>query len=355
MKPDALPALRSTRLLDQVRERVRYLHYSLSTEHSYVQWVRRFVHFHQLRHPREMGGPQVEQFLAHLANQRQASASTHKQALSALLFLYRQVLGTELPWMQEIGRPRTPARLPTVLSRAEVERLLAATRGTTGLILRLLYGTGMRKMECLRLRVKDLDFDRRVITVREGKGNKDRVALLPAALLDPLREQLQYAHALWRTDRAAERPGVEIPPGLARKYPRADRSWGWFWVFPAQAESTDPRSGTRRRHHLFEERVQRAVRQAASEAGIAKPVGAHTLRHSFATHLLERGQDIRTIQELLGHSHVDTTMIYTHVLNRGGRGVLSPLDDLPAPCAPSVPPVLREPVARYFAGAAFAP
>lgn len=232
MKPVTLPPLRSTRLLDQVRERVRYMHYSLSTEHSYVQWVRRYVHFHELRHPRDLGGPQVEAFLSHLANQRQASASTHKQALSALLFLYRRVLGVDLPWMQLIGRPRTPVRLPNVLSRAEVERLLALTTGATGLAARLLYGTGMRKTECLRLRVKDLDFDRGVIVVREGKGNKDRRTLLPQSLVSALRDQLQHAHALWRGDRAAARPGVEIPPGLARKYPRAAQSWAWFWVSP---------------------------------------------------------------------------------------------------------------------------
>jgi len=327
MKPTVLPPLRSTRLLDQMRERVRYLHYSLSTEHSYVQWVRRYVRFHGVRHPREMGGSEVEAFLSHLANQRQCSASTHKQALSALLFLYRQVLGLDLPWMQQIGRPRSPARLPNVLSRAEVERLLAAMCGTSALVARLLYGTGMRKMECLRLRVKDLDFDRRVVIVREGKGQKDRRTVLPAALAPALHEQVQFAHALWRGDRAAERAGVEIPAGLARKYPRADRSWAWFWVFPSEHESVDPRSGVRRRHHLYEAQVQRALQRGAALAGIAKPVGAHTLRHSFATHLLERGQDIRTIQELLGHSHVDTTMIYTHVLNLGARGVVSPLDD----------------------------
>lgn len=236
MKPVTLPPLRSTRLFDQVRERVRYMHYSLSTEHSYLQRVRRYVHFHELRHPRDLGGPQVEAFLSHLANQRQASASTHKQALSALLFLYRRVLGVDLPWMQQIGRPRTPVRLPNVLSRAEVERLLAMTSGATGLVARLLYGTGMRKTECLRLRVKDLDFDRGVIAVREGKGNKDRRTLLPQSLVPALRDQLQHAHALWRGDRAAARAGVENPSGLAREYPRAAQSWAWFWVFPAARE-----------------------------------------------------------------------------------------------------------------------
>lgn len=327
MKSSTLPPLRSTRLLDQVRERVRYQHYSLSTEHSYVQWVRRYVRFHGLRHPRDLGGQEVEAFLSHLANQRQCSASTHKQALAALLFLYRQVLGVDLPWMQQIGRPRTPARLPNVLSRSEVERLLSSMTGIPALVARLLYGTGMRKMECLRLRIKDLDLERRVIIVREGKGEKDRRTVLPQSLVPALGAQLQAAHALWRTDRNAERLGVEIPPGLACKYPRADQSWAWFWVFPAEQESVDPCSGVRRRHHLYDAQITRALQRAALSAGIAKPIGTHTLRHSFATHLLERGQDIRTIQELLGHSHVDTTMIYTHVLNLGARGVVSPLDD----------------------------
>lgn len=333
MKTNPPPPLRSTRLLDQLRERIRYRHYSLSTEKSYAYWVRSFIRFHGLRHPNTMGGPEVEAFLSYIANQRGASASTHKQALSALLFLYRQVLDVELPWMEQIGRPQTPARLPTVLSRDEVQRLLAAIPDVSGLVARLLYGTGMRKMECLRLRIKDLDFDRGIIVVREGKGNKDRITMLPRALVPPLREHLAYARSLWAADRAAGRPGVELPGALARKYPRAGESWGWFWVFPADHESTDPRSGVRRRHHLFEESVQRAIRRAAVTAAIFEPVGAHTLRHSFATHLLERGQDIRTIQELLGHAHVDTTMIYTHVLNRGAGGVLSPLDAL-APAAP---------------------
>lgn len=334
------------RLLDQLRAQIRCAHYSLSTERSYRHWVRAFIHFHAMRHPREMGGVEVAAFLTHLASVQRASESTHRQALSALLFLYRKVLGQELPWMQTIGRPRVPVRVPTVLSRPEVERVLARMAGVEGLIARLLYGTGMRKMECIRLRVKDVDFDRGLIVVRQGKGKKDRVVMLPASVQSALREQLVRAHAVWAADRAALRPGVALPEGLDRKYPRAGESWAWFWVFPSDHDSTDPRSGERRRHHLFEQGVQRALKRAVAAAGIAKPVGAHTLRHSFATHLLERGQDIRTIQELLGHSHVDTTMVYTHVLNRAGRGVLSPLDELPGPARL---PGLRaeEPIARY--------
>ena len=322
------PPLHSIRLLDQLRERIRYRHYSLSTERSYAYWVRYFIRFHGLRHPRELESAEVEAFLSHLATVRSVSASTHKQALAALLFLYRHVLDMELPWMQEIGRPQTPARLPVVLSRDEVQRLLAAMSGIEGCIAQLLYGTGMRKMECLRLRVKDLDFDRSLIFVRDGKGKKDRVTMLPSALASEMRKHLAYSRALWASDRAAGRSGVEMPGALARKYPRAAESWGWFWVFPSSHESTDPRSGVRRRHHLYDQSIQRAIKRAATTAGLYKPVGAHTLRHSFATHLLEWGQDIRTIQELLGHSHVDTTMIYTHVLNRGASGVASPLDSL---------------------------
>lgn len=324
--PDPAPPLRSARLLEQLRERIRYRHFSLSTERAYVHWVRGFIRFHNLRHPRDMGSREVEAFLSHLANDRKVAASTHKQALAALLFLYRQVFEVDLPWMREIGQPKTPARLPTVCSRKEVARLIDAASGVQGLVIRLLYGTGMRKMECLRLRVKDVDFDRGLIIVREGKGAKDRVTCLPVSLRDSLRQQLTYARSLWQADRDAQRAGVEIPPGLSRKYPRASESWSWFWVFPSPREAVDPRSGVRRRHHLYEESVQRAIRQASAVAGIAKPVGAHTLRHSFATHLLERGQDIRTIQDLLGHAHVDTTMIYTHVLDGRGVGVRSPLD-----------------------------
>jgi integron integrase len=248
------PPLRATRLLDQVRERLRYAHYSLSTERSYVYWIRWFVRFHQLRHPREMGATEVEAFLTWLANSRQAAASTHKQALAALLFLYKQVFGVELPWMQEIGRPRTPQRLPVVLSRSEVQQLLAATTGEYQLLFRLLYGTGMRKMECLHLRVKDVDFERRLIVIREGKGSKDRVTMLPNSLISDLRRQLSHARQLWAADRALGRPGVETPPSVSRKYPRAGESWSWFWIFPSDHESTDPRRGIRRRHQSMRER-----------------------------------------------------------------------------------------------------
>jgi integron integrase len=347
--PPAPPPLKSMRLLDQLRERVRYCHYALATERSYVHWTRRFIFFHKLRHPRDMGAVEVAAFLCHLAVERGASASTHKQALAALLFLYKRVLDVDLPWMQEIGRPRT-VRLPLVLSQAETGRLLAAGDGVSGPVVRLLYGTGMRKMECLRLRIKDVDFGRKLIVVREGKGNKDRLVMLPEAVAPALRDQVAHARSFWTADRHGQRPGVKLPPGLTRKYPRAGETWSGFWVFPADHESRDPRSGIVRRHHLHEDGVQRCLNRALRIADIAKPVRSHTLRHSSATHLLERGQYIRTIQELLGHARVDTTMIYTHVLNRGVRGVASPLDSLPAESAMRGSPwQCREPSVTYGA------
>ena len=321
--------MQSTRLLDQLRERIRYLHYSLRTEKTYVYWVRLFVRWHKLRHPAEMGKPEVEAFLMWLANRREVSPSTHRQALSALLFLYKEVLTIELPWLDEIGRPKARERLPTVLSRNEVERLFSFMDGETALRAKLLYGTGMRLNEGLRLRVKDVDFDRRSIIVREGKGGKDRVVMLPQLLRQALQEQLERSRAMWAADRAASVPGVEMPDALARKYPRAAETWIWHWVFPSPTLSIDPRSGIRRRHHLYEERLQRAIKKAAAQAAILKPVSVHTLRHSFATQLLQSGYDIRTVQELLGHSDVKTTMIYTHVLKVGGGGVISPLDSAP--------------------------
>lgn len=316
----------SPTLLGRVREAIRYKHYSLRTEKAYVDWVRRFVVFHGRRHPREMGAVEVRGFLAHLATDLQVAASTHRQALSALLFLYKDVLGIELPWLAELERPKKPKRMPTVLSRLEVERLLAAMEGTHALMARLLYGTGMRLMEAVRLRVKDVDFARGEIMVRDGKGGKDRPTVLPTSLVAPLQAHLQRVRLLWEQDCAAERGGVYLPDALARKYPSAAVSWGWFWVFPAADFSRDPRSGVERRHHTHEQALQRAIKHGLAVAGGAKPASTHTLRHSFATHLLESGYDIRTVQELLGHSDVSTTMIYTHVLNRGGRGVVSPLD-----------------------------
>ena len=321
-----MPPLRSTRLLDQLRERIRYLHYSINTENAYVNWVRMFIRWHKLRHPEEMGKAEVEAFLQWLANDRGVSASTHRQALSAILFLHKEILGSELPWLDEIGRPRERERMPTVLSRPEIERILAILDGEVALLAKLLYGTGMRLREGLRLRVKDLDFDRRAIIVREGKGGKDRIVMLPDALVSPLREQLARSRALWSADRAGNVAGVWMPDALARKYPRASETWAWHWVFPSSNLSVDPKSGIQRRHHFYPERLQRAIKSAVTRAGIAKQVTVHTLRHSFATHLLEGGYDIRTVQELLGHADVKTTMIYTHVLNRGGRAARSPLD-----------------------------
>lgn len=326
--------LKSTRLLDQVRERIRYLHYSLSTESTYVHWVKFFVRWHgrngSMRHPREMGAREVEAFLTMLAVDRKVSASTHNQALSAILFLYREVLAVKLPWLDDIGRPQQKRRIPSVLTVNEVAGLLAQMQGETALLARLLYGTGMRLMEGLRLRVKDVDFERHVIIVREAKGGKDRVVMLPRSIAPQLRQQMYSARALWEADRQAQHCGVETPHALEAKYPQIGSTWGWFWLFPSPTFSTDPRSGAVRRHHLFEERLQRAIKKAVPLAGIVKPVSVHTLRHSFATHLLQAGTDIRTVQELLGHSDVSTTMIYTHVIKVAAGGTSSPLDALTA-------------------------
>ena len=318
---------RPPRLLGQVRERLRALHYSMRTEETYVHWIRRFILFHGKRHPREMSAPEVEAFLSHLATVRDVAASTQNLALSAILFLYREVLDQQLPWLENVTRARKPARLPTVLTRAETGKLLGKLDDSVvALIVRLLYGTGMRLMEAVRLRVKDVDLEIKQITVRDGKGGKDRVTMLPRALVAPLQAQLGVRRAVYDRDRAAGRASVWLPDALARKYPKAPGEWGWQYVFAADAFSTDPRSGQWRRHHVSEQLVQRAVKRAQLQAGIAKPVSPHVLRHSFATHLLESGSDIRTVQELLGHADVSTTMIYTHVLNRGARGVVSPLD-----------------------------
>lgn len=318
----------SPKLLDQVRGKIRLKHYSIRTEQAYADWIKRFILFFDKRHPRELGAADVEKFLTHLAVEGKVAASTQNQAKSALLFLYREVLEIELPWLDNVERAKAPKRLPVVLTRQEVQAVLSRLEGTQWLIASLLYGTGMRIMECLRLRVKDVDFSRREILIRDGKGFKDRVTMLPAALASALREHLQKVKALHDQDLAAGLGSAYLPYALERKYPNAAREWGWQYVFPATGISTDPRSGETRRHHVLEQSIQRAVKQAVRNANLAKPATPHTLRHSFATHLLEGGYDIRTVQELLGHSDVSTTMIYTHVLNRGGRGVTSPLDTI---------------------------
>lgn len=314
------------RLLDEVRSRLRVRHYSLRTEQAYVGWIRRFIAANGKRHPRDLGGREVEAFLTRLATHGHVAAGTQNQALSALLFLYREVLQQDLPWMSDVVRARRPRRLPVVLTRDEVYRLLAQLEGRDWLMASLLYGSGMRLMECMRLRVKDVDFLRRDIIVREGKGNKDRHVPLPRKLVAALRGQLAAARVLHAADLGSGFGAVYLPHALARKYPRAAREWGWQYVFPASQRSRDPRTGAVRRHHLDEKVLQRAVQRARRAAGIVKPATCHTLRHSFATHLIEGGYDIRTVQELLGHKDVATTQIYTHVLNRGGLGVLSPLD-----------------------------
>lgn len=324
----------SPKLLERMSMHLRARHYSLRTETAYLDWVRRFILFHHKRHPQDMGAAEVEAFLTHLAVERQVSASTQNQAKAAILYLYKQFLGISLPWLDDVVAAKRPQRLPVVLTQAEVRQLLLHMDGTTGLIAQVLYGTGMRLMEALRLRVKDIEFTRREIVVREGKGNKDRVTVLPENLIAPLQRQLEKSRALYEKDRDDGLAGVSLPHALAMKYPKAEESWAWQWVFPSPVRSLDPKPDPRtgqlleRRHHIYPESVQRAVREAARLTDIAKPVSPHVLRHSFATHLLQAGYDIRTVQELLGHAHVNTTMIYTHVLNIGGRGVLSPLDTL---------------------------
>jgi len=313
-------------VLEVTRERIRRLNMSRRTETAYLGWIRRFLVANGRRHPRELGAPEVEAFLTGLAARHDVAASTQNQALSALLFLYREVLGVQLPWMENIQRARAARRLPVVLTPDEVSRLLDNLLGRPWLMASLLYGTGMRLMECVRLRVKDVDFERRTIVIRDGKGGKDRVTMLPDSLRDPLRHQVAEALRLHAADLAAGFGAVWLPHALARKYPNGPREPGWQYAFPAPNRSIDPRSGIERRHHLDEKLLQRAVHGAVRRARILKPATCHTLRHSFATHLLEAGYDIRTVQELLGHSDVSTTQIYTHVLNRGPGGVVSPVD-----------------------------
>jgi integron integrase len=317
------------RLLDRVRISLRTKHYSLRTEEAYVGWIRRFILFHGKRHPREMGESEINVFLSNLAIKAGVSASTQNQALSALLFLYRNVLEMPFPILDGLVRAKKSKHLPVVMTRAEVKSVLARLHGTPKLVATLLYGSGMRLMECLRLRVKDVEFGRNLIVVREAKGDRDRRVPLPMAVRQDLVTWLAQVKRLHEQDLSEGFGAVYLPYALARKYPRASTTWAWQWLFPAEQRSLDPRSSATRRHHLQEWNIQRHVAQAVRDLGIKKPMSCHTFRHSFATHLLEDGYDIRTIQELLGHKDLKTTMIYTHVLNRtGGRGVRSPADTL---------------------------
>ncbi|MCW8918931.1 MAG: integron integrase [Gammaproteobacteria bacterium] len=324
---NATPQPQGLRLMDRVRAAIRTRHYSLSTERTYCSWVKQFILWHGKCHPADMGAPEVEAFLSWLAVERRVSASTQNQALAALLFLYQRVLGIELPWLDGVTRAKDRKKLPEVLTRSETAALLRHVSGTNGLIINLLYGTGMRIMECLRLRIKDVDLDSRSITVRAGKGGKDRVTVLPSSLVDLLRDHIAQRRRWHDEDLAAGHADVELPNAIERKYPRAGSEWAWQYLFAAPTYSTDPRTGAYRRHHWNERNIQRAMKQAVRAAGISKLAHPHTLRHSFATHLLEQGYDIRTVQELLGHKDVKTTQIYTHVLNRGSS-VISPLDTI---------------------------
>jgi integron integrase len=321
-----LQSTKKPRLLAEVHNVARMRHFSIRTEQAYVNWIRRFILFHQKRHPRDMGEAEIRTFISHLAVEGEISASTQTVALSALLFLYRDVLKKELPYVSNIERAQKPKRLPLVFTRDETKRILATLEGAHWLVVGLLYGAGLRVMECLRLRVKDVDFTYGQITVRDGKGEKDRVTMLPVGLREPLEHYLQKVKLLHKDDLKAGLGEVFLPYALARKYPQAPKEWGWQYVFPASTRSIDPRSGKQRRHHLSDDVIQKAVKKAIRGAGILKNGSCHTFRHSFATHFLENGYDIRTVQELLGHKDVRTTMIYTHVLNRGGRGVQSPMD-----------------------------
>lgn len=316
------------KLLDQLRDRIRLKHYSRRTEDAYLDWAKRYILYHNKRHPQEMGKKEIEGFLTYLATERQVAAATQNQAKAALQFLYKEVLEIQLPWLDEVEQAKKPKRLPVVLTEKEVHSLLAHVPQAYALLARLMYGTGMRLLEGLRLRVQDLDFERAELLIREGKGGKDRVTMLPQSLLKPLQEHLKQVKQAHEQDLLKGYGEVWLSESVARKYPNAGRDWIWQYVFPSARLSVDPRSGVTRRHHLDEKGLQRAIKQAAVDAGLTKNVTPHTLRHSFATHLLQAGYDIRTVQELLGHKDVQTTMIYTHVLNKGGMGVMSPLDRL---------------------------
>ncbi|MDY6845079.1 MAG: integron integrase [Thermodesulfobacteriota bacterium] len=316
------------RLLDQVRQIIRVKHYSIRTEESYIQWMRRFIIFHGKRHPREMGAEEINQFLSHLAMDRKVAASTQNQALSALLFLYKEVLKQDIGLLGDVVRARKAKKLPVVFTPEEVKFVLSYLSGTKWIMANLLYGSGLRLMECIRLRVKDIDFSYEQIVVRDGKGNKDRITMLPLNVMEPLQKHLIKVKELQEKDLAEGFGQVYLPVALEKKYLNANREWIWQYVFPALKRSIDPRSGIERRHHVGTMVLQRAVKEAIRKAGIPKMASCHTFRHSFATHLLAAGYDIRTVQELLGHNEVSTTMIYTHVLNKGGKAVRSPADML---------------------------
>ncbi|MGZ8225214.1 MAG: integron integrase [Methylococcaceae bacterium] len=328
MQINSTPINPPSKLLDQVRDCIRVKHYSISTEKLYVQWIKRFILFTSKRSPAELGAAEVEAFLTHLAVDGHVSASTQSQALSALLFLYKEVLMVDLPWLENVAHAKRPQRLPVVLTRTEVRAVLVRMKGMYALMANLLYGAGMRLMECVRLRVKDVDFERGEILVSDDKGGKDRVTILPGSIKGLLQAHLAQRQALFEDDKRIGKADAFLPDEVARKYPNASTEWSWQYIFPSGSYSINPRSGVERRHHIDEKLLQRAMKKAVQAAGITKPATPHTLRHSFATHLLEAGYDIRTVQELLGHSDVSTTMIYTHVLNKGGRGVVSPLDQL---------------------------
>jgi integron integrase len=314
------------KLLEQVRDVIRRKHFSIRTEQAYTDWIRRFILFHRKRHPLEMGETEVSQFLTHLARVNNVAAATQNQALSALLFLYKEVLQREIGWLEGVERPKKPARLPVVLNREEVHKVFAHLRGTPRLMAGLLYGSGLRLMECVRLRVKDVDLASLRITIRDGKGGKDRITMLPVNVAESMRQHLVKVRAQHEQDLADGLGAVHLPTALERKFGNANRQWVWQYVFPSTRIAVDPRSGQSQRHHLAESVLQRALKEAVAVSGITKLATGHSLRHSFATHLLENGYDIRTVQELLGHKDVSTTMIYTHVLNRPGMGVKSPLD-----------------------------
>ena len=320
------PARNKPKLLDQVRDVIRRKHFSLRTEQAYCDWIRRYILFHRKRHPAEMGEAEISEFLTHLARDGLVAASTQNQALSAILFLYREVLKQDIGWLDRLERVKRPARLPVVLTRDEARRLFLNLHGRHRLMAGLLYGSGLRLMECIRLRVKDVDFGYLRITVREGKGGKDRVTMLPVNLAKSLERELGKVRAQHEEDIESGFGQVYLPNAIGQKFPNAAREWGWQYIFPSSRLSIDPRTGEKRRHHVDASVLQTAVKRAVRGAGITKPATCHTLRHSFATHLLENGYDIRTVQELLGHKDVSTTMIYTHVLNRPGLGVKSPLD-----------------------------